>query len=636
MIGSVAVAVVFMRVEYYGSSSCESYDQQEFARHVLSRLQFHEQRMTPVRAPLSPTNQLAATHFSGGWWPAFLLCLCVSLLIVAPFFWRGVASGHDFEFHATSWLDVAGQWKQGILYPRWAEWANHGFGEPRFIFYPPFSWLLAPALSFLVPWDYVPVAFIVLVQTFAGLSAFAFVRRMLPRGSALFAAAGYTANPNALLMIYFRSDYAELLASAFFPLLFLAALQLTGITEAGPVRKRRTLVFFSVVFAAIWLSNAPAGVMATYSVTLLFAWAALARSPWIALLRGTTGLALGFGLATFYIVPAAYEQRWVNIAQALSPGLLPSENFLYTTTGDPEHTYFNFIASTIAITLIAFTGIAAIAAGTQFSRADESRAQRQVWNALLLVAAISTALMMRPAFVLWQWLPKLRFVQFPWRWMSILTIPFIYFLAAAFSRGRFRSLWVLAAAGMITSTGVFFVRHTWWDVEEFSTLRAAVASGEGFDGTDEYDPIGDDHYNLPANAPRARLLPPSEDASNQIGNAASLAPRVPAEPGKIFVERWTPEEKIVQVDSPRPARLALRLLNYPAWQVEVNSSRIQPESAEDSGQMVIPIPLGQSRIHVRFIRTRDRTAGIAISIGSLFIGLVVFLAQSRERAAQAA
>jgi hypothetical protein len=586
--------------------------------------------MTPARDPLDHTSSAPP----GGWLLALGLSLSISLLIVAPFFGRGVASGHDFEFHATSWLDVAGQWKQGILFPRWAEWANHGFGEPRFIFYPPFSWLLAPALSFLVPWDYVPAAFIVLVQTFAGLSAFAFARRLLPRGSALFAAVCYTANPNALLMIYFRSDYAELLASALFPLLFLAALQLAGILEAGPTRTRRTLVFFSGVFAAVWLSNAPAGVMATYSVTLLFAWAALMRRSGTPLLRGATGLAFGFGLAAFYIVPAAYEQRWVNIAQALSTGLLPSENFLYTTTNDPEHTYFNFIASTVAIGIVAFTGIAAIAARRQLNRADESRVYRRVFSALLLLAAIATALMLRPTAFLWQWLPKLRFVQFPWRWMSILTIPLLYFLAAAFSRGRFRWLLVVAAAAIITSTGVFLVRHTWWDDEEFSTLRAAVASGEGFDGTDEYDPIGDDHYNLPVKAPRAQLLPASEDIENQAGNAISQG--LPVEPGKIFVQRWKPEDKIVQVDSPHPSRLALRLLNYPAWKAEVNGSPVQPESAEDSGQMIVPLAAGQSRIRVRFTRTRDRTAGMAISIASLFTALFLFFAGSRERRPQPA
>src|SRR5258707_1230203 len=441
-----------------------------------------------MNSPFDPVNKPDAALIRGGWWSALLLCFCVSLLIIAPFFWRGIASGHDFEFHATSWLDVAGQWKEGIVYPRWAEWANHGFGEPRFIFPPPLSWLLAPAVSLFIPWDYVPLAFIVLVQTFAGLSAFAFARRMLPRPSALFAAACYTANPNALLMIYFRSDYAELLASAFFPLLFLAALQLAGVVESRRGSWLPTLVFFPATFAGVWLANAPAGVMATYSVTLLFVWAALGCKSWTPLLRCTIGLALGFGLAAFYIVPAAYEQRWVNIAQALSPGLLPSENFLYTAINDPEHTFFNYIASTIAVAIIIFTGTAAIAA------------------------------------------------------------------------------------------------------------RRVSAQPDAF----------------PAQAPRALIVPLNEDAESQAVNPA-------APPPNIVIERWTPEDKIVRVESQRPARLALRLLNYPAWHVRVNGARIQPEQAEDSGQMIIPIPVGQSRLTAHSARTLDRTVGIILSVLALVI-----------------
>ena len=547
------------------------------------------------------------------WAAAFALSLLVSVVIVSPSFWLGNASGHDIQFHAGSWLDAAGQWKEGILFPRWTEWANHGFGEPRFIFYPPLSWLLGAVLGFLVPWNWVPGTFVVVVQVLGGIGAHALARRMLPHRAALFGAFCYVANPNALLIIYNRSDFAELLATAFFPWLILMALQVAGILENRSKNRFACVVLFSALFAAVWLSNAPAGVIASYTLALLFAWAAWENRSPRPLVVGGAGIVLGLGLAAFYIIPAAYEQRWVDIAQALSSGLLPSQNFLYTDINDPEHNVFNWVASTAAILMIVIAGLASLAARRKLLEERTEKGDRAIrlWNVLLVMGAAATVLMLRFSWPLWSVLPKLRFVQFPWRWMSILALVFSFFLACAAARKRFVPALVITICLVLAGSGVFLGMVTWWDTEDIPTLRTGIAQDQGFDGTDEYDPLGDDHYSLPAKAPRVEVL-------HNVHEHGAVSET------RVAIVRWRADEREIHVHTRVPMRLAVRLLNYPAWIVMVNGAQVKPESSGgEINQMVVPLGAGDSIVGIRFTRTLDRTIGGEVSLLSVLGALML-------------
>ena len=344
-------------------------------------------------------------------------------------------------------------------------------------------------------------------------------------------------------------------------------------------------------------------------------WAALSERSWRPLLRGISGLALGLGLAAFYLVPAAYEQRWVNIGQALASGLLPVQNFLFTRIDDAEHTWFNWIASICALSLILLLALAALAS-RRFAASSTAGRNRQTAVALLLLGTAATLLTLRFTLPLWTYLPKLRFVQFPWRWMSIIALMAACFLALAMEKRR-GWLWFAALFLLSVPLANFQVQNTWWDPDEMPTMHDALDNGPGFDGTDEYDPVGDDHLDLSADAPEVTIVP--------ADTADSAAPKA-----NFQIARWSPEQKQIRVDSPGGARVALRLLNYPAWRVQLNGKPLLPDRMDDVNQMVVPIEPGTSEINVEFIRTADRKVGNAISAISAILALLLVSGKPKQ------
>jgi hypothetical protein len=520
-----------------------------------------------------------------------LICIAAAAFAVEiPFFSCGTPSGHDVEFHLYSWLEVLSQWKTGIVYPRWATLAHFAYGEPRFIFYPPASWTLGAALSAIFPWTLVASLYIWLVLVAAGVSMFLLARQWLDRRDATFAAVLYAVNPYHLLIIYWRSAFAELLASSLLPLLLLLLLR-------ADKKGRRVTVFLAFLLGCAWLINAPAAVMIHYSLVplvVVIAWQR--RSPRV-VLCAAAAVVLGATLAAFYLVPAVYEQKWVNIAEAVSSGVRPVDNFLFTHTPDPDHDAFNRVISWIAVAEILLTFAAAWAARSWRGR------NRELWYALVAWAAVCAVLMLSITVPLWNILPQLRFMQFPWRWLLCLGIPFTLFVVLGMQRWSFRIAAYLIVFGVLAFGWQHF-QPPWWDhAADLREMQDNMVTGVGYEGTDEYTPAGADAYNVDKDARRVTVDGPARAA--------------------IHVSQWSPEFKVFTAQMSAPDKLVLHLFNYPAWRVEVNGHEVKAGAREDTGQMLVPVDAGPNRVQITFLRTWDRTTGAWISLLAVVLALAV-------------
>ena len=539
-----------------------------------------------------------------GWGWAFLLVAVAATAVVTPMFFLGDASGHDFEFHVASWLEVARQWQQGVFYPRWAEWANWGYGEPRFIFYPPASWLIGAGLGSVLGWAVAPTAYIWLTLTGGGMAMWRLSREWLSRNESVAAAVFFAVNPYNLVLVYFRSDFAEMLALALFPLLFLCALR------AGREGWKET-PRLAAIFAAVWLCNAPAAVIATYSVALLLVVRCATERKLRPLLTGGAAMISGFGLVAFYIFPAAWEQRWVQIAQAVGDDLRVERNFAFAHTSQPEFLFFNLKVSLVALLTVLVTAIATVFV------ARRRREFPQAWWPLVALGAASVFLMFSPSEIFWRFLPKLRFLQFPWRWQEAMAVVFAFFVASAWGRSR-KGWMVWTAVGLLlVATAAAVGSDGWWEPDDVPSLVDAIHSQVGYEGTDEYAPVGADRYDLFGLGWQAEEPPPKPIPLATELNAAGKI--VPANGVRFHVEKWTAERKVISEESEHPVDLALRLLAYPAWRARVDGQPVVIASAPE-GQVLLRVPAGSHQIDLRFARTWDRTTGDGISI---FFGLVL-------------
>lgn len=582
------------------------------------------------------------------------LILIAAAIATAPQFIRGNSCGHDFDIHLVSWFDCLNSWRHGILYPQWTPSPNYGAGEPRFVFYPPLTWMLGAALGVLLPWHLVPVALTFLLLAGTGLATRALALLLFRDAQqtvsreAVATLAGCAAifSGYALFTAYERSAFGEM-AAFWIPLLLLFILRNRNSSGSLPSRAfDGSTTPLAIAVAGAWLSNAPLGVMASYLLAAVALTLAVLDRSWAPILRAFLAAILGLALAAFYLVPAAWEQRWVDIRQAVDdPGLKVENSFMFGHPAGADLTLHDIElsrASIIALVMIVIT-LAGIAVAW---RRKILPANRRFWIPLALIPIAVLFLQLPISLPIWDLLPKLQFLQFPWRWLVVLEAPMaIFFAASAAPRTCAHRLprilvWSSCAALFLASTAIAAVYYfqPCDDEDAVAPMVSVYKSGAGFEGVYEYEPVGADDGVISTGLPDACLVA-------NPGVTLGIVDYQGANPD-WWVEQKSceavysatppavqanPQHLHFNIDVPHAGYLILRLRTYPAWRITLNDRVTAPATPREDGLTAVQVQQGRVTLDADWTTTPDVVAGRSISALALLLLAALFTLERRRK-----
>ncbi len=564
--------------------------------------------LTRLGAAVRPLAARLSDHVSVAWrgegrWLAALLLII--LLAGLPTLQLRQMSGHDALVYVPRVVEFVRALSEGQIPPRWAPDLSFGYGQPLFIFYPPFIYALAALFhalgsGFVVSLNLACLALLAL----AGLGMYAFARTLFGRAGGLVAGVGYVFVPFLLVNLYVRHALADFAAMAFIPWALWGLL--------GWVRWRQTVALAVAVssIALLLLSSNPLALVTAPTLALYAAFLAGRARSWAALRRGAWAVGLGLGLAAFYWLPALLERQWVNTDNLLTGYLNYGNHFVYlhqllfspwgyglSVAGTADGMSFGLGLAHLA--LLATSLVLA----RWWRDGAEGRAHL-VFFIVLLGAAV--LLVTDNSLWLWERLPLLQYLEFPWRILALAAVAMAFLCGFPFLvvTDRRRRRWLLVGAlAALLLTGIPHARPEGYLAIQDADYAPPVIAGKGIETTTtrECEPVWvEERPTSPA--PEERLLVAS-------GTVRVLESR----------PSGTRYEWLLEADGPAQVRVAA--FYYPGWRLTVDGEERPLTVDHPTGRIAFALEDGVHRVVVHFGTTPLRSWAVALSLLSL-IGLI--------------
>jgi len=554
-----------------------------------------------------------------------VLALALGLFAATPFLLRpGLPRQTDAELHVYRAAELGHVIRHGVFYPRWAPNLYLGYGYPIFNYYAPFTYYLSNAFALVLPGLEIVSgvkAVFVLGLVLAAIGAYLLGRVLFDPGAGILAAAAFTFSPYILFIDpHARGDLAEHFAFCLIPLTFYFLHELLWSPN------RRMLLGTVLCLATIVFSHNLAGLVTSVLMLAYWAWAVLVGGRRRHALWGPVAFALAAAIIAFFWVPALLESDAVQL-QVIGPGHFDfREHFLSLAELVAPSRLIDWGAAgpRFRHNLGLAQWLLALPAPLVAVRSLKGRGEKRRNHVLffLLGALVLIFLTVPVSQAIWESVPLMPYLQFPWRLLGPANFMLAICAASSVSLvsdNVWRRLVMGGSLTFILLTSLPSLYPPPWSADFGGTAPADIIRWErdsqalGTTSTGDFLPVDVKMIPPPMESLVSSYL--SDGPVDKVNRAT-----VP-EGGEVTVLEHGPIHDRIRVSTAEGFVLRLYTFYFPGWKAYVNGEPVEIEIAGPEGFITIPLPPGEHDVMVRFESTLPRKLGAILSATGL-IGLL--------------
>ena len=314
---------------------------------------------------------------------------------------------------------------EGVMYPRWQTGYFDGLGAPPFYFYPSLPFYILSFLKALMPAmsmeTFIFIGYGVIVGV-SGLTCYTALKPLFNQRTAFVCAMLYEILPYHLLVdVFDRGAVSEL------TLYIWAPLCVSLILKGGLLHKSKyRLYVFTLCYVGVLFSHLPGTIIISGFLLML----QIIRFPNVRdTLKFMFFVVCAFLIAGVYIIPAIGLMD--TIQSSFWTDFIYYQNYPFFAKGGSGR-YLNTLISMI------YAGYICVAIGLILYVMDKGDAlvRRNILLPIMVVLAGVVFLLSPLSVLVWEHLPFMKFIQFPWRFFVAFDMALIILIALWLNIGQ--------------------------------------------------------------------------------------------------------------------------------------------------------------------------------------------------------